>query len=223
MRLPARCAGGRPDRLGSVDGRPGRFGARAPTMLHPGSGAGHGVRHAAPAHPPAARAVTLRIDALVEVLIRPFRPIDLDGLFVLDYRCYAAPYRFGYQQLLLTLQQSDVTTLVIQGEQEGDVVGGLIVRGNAGLRQLAIVSLMIAPEFRRMGLGSRLLDWAVEYARRSRWLAVTVPVETRNEGAMAFLGAKGFEDSGVGQPYFPAPEIGTLWRMATGAPAESAP
>jgi ribosomal protein S18 acetylase RimI-like enzyme len=157
----------------------------------------------------------------VQVTIRPFRPEDLDGLFVLDYRCYAPEYRFGYQQLLLTLQQPDVSALVIEGERKGDVVGGLIVRGERQAQRAAIVSLMVEPDFRRLGLAKRLVQWAVGYARKSGWEAVVVPVEHGNEGAAAFLGAQGFQDTGAGQPWFAAPEVGTLWRLALAGTEET--
>ena len=65
-----------------------------------------------------------------EVVIRQYRPSDLDGLFVLDYRAYPKAYRFGYTQLFQTLQDTQVSAVVIEGEREGDLVGGLIVRGN---------------------------------------------------------------------------------------------
>jgi ribosomal protein S18 acetylase RimI-like enzyme len=149
----------------------------------------------------------------VEVTIRPFRPQDLDGLFVLDYRCYAPEYRFGYQQLLLTLQQADVTALVIEGERPGDVIGGMIVRGDPVARQAAVVSLMVEPDYRRLGLGKRLLDWARGYARSSGWQAVVVPLERSNAAGAAFLVAQGFADTGAAQPYYAAPEVGSLWRL----------
>lgn len=158
----------------------------------------------------------------MEVLIRPFRPADLDGLFVLDYRCYAPAYRFGYQQLLLTLQQREVTALVIEGERPGDIIGGLICRSEPQAGRVAVVSLMVEPDFRRLGLGSRLLAWCLGFARRSGWEAVVVPVERENAGAAAFLAANGGEDTGAAQPFFPAPETGTLWRIPVPVGAEDA-
>ena len=173
---------------------------------------------------PARRDATQEL--LVEVLIRPFRPDDLDGLFVLDYRCYAPPFRFSYQQLLLTLQQVGVSALVIEGERKGDVIGGLIMRGEPGARRAAIVSLMVDPAYRRAGLGARLLGRAADYARNSQWEAVVVPVERENADAAAFLSVQGFTDTGMGQPYFESPEHGSLWRLdlqAAAAAEESAP
>ena len=155
----------------------------------------------------------------MDALIRPFRPDDLDGLFVLDYRCYAAPYRFAYPQLLGTLQQPEVAAVVIEGghpagEKRGDVIGGLIVRGNPLARELTVVSLMVAPEHRRLGLGRRLLERASAHARSSLWTAVTVPLEQANLDARAFLTAHNFVDTGVGQPYYASPDVGTLWRQS---------
>ena len=162
----------------------------------------------------------------MEALIRPFRPDDLDGLFVLDYRCYARPYRFGYQQLLLTLQQPETSALVIEaaGEEDGsrgDVIGGLIVRGRPLEREAAVISLMVAPEQRRLGLGTRMLQWALDFARNSQWTVLTVPVEQNNAAALAFLGANGLTDSGVAEPYYASPEVGTLWRLPLEEPRRS--
>ena len=88
----------------------------------------------------------------MEVLIRPFRPGDLDALFVLDYRCYAAPYRFGYQQLLRTLQDRDVSAIVIEGEAQDELIGGLIVRSDRARKQVTVISLMVESDYRRLGL-----------------------------------------------------------------------
>ena len=148
-----------------------------------------------------------------DVLIRQYRPADLDGLFVLDYRAYPPAYRFGYSQLFHTLDDKHVSAVVIEGEREGDLVGGLIVRADPEARLAAVVSLTVEPDYRRHGLGTRLLDWAVRYAEASAWLRVVVPLERGNEGAAAFLTAAGFEDSGLCQPYYQSAGEGTLWRL----------
>lgn len=148
-----------------------------------------------------------------EVVIRQFRPADLDGLFVLDYRAYPPAYRFGYVQLSHTLNDKHVSAVVIEGERQGDLVGGLIVRADPEARLAAVVSLTIEPEYRRHGLGARLLDWAVRYAEASGWLRVVVPLERSNEGAAIFLTAAGFEDSGLFEPYYHSAGEGTLWRL----------
>ena len=151
--------------------------------------------------------------AMGEVVIRQFRPGDLDGLFVLDYRAYPPAYRFGYSQLVHTLHDKHVSAVVIEGEREGDLVGGLIVRADLEARLAAVVSLTVEPDYRRHGLGTRLLNWVVRYAEASTWPMVVVPLERSNEGAAAFLTAAGFEDSGLCEPYYHSSGEGTLWRL----------
>lgn len=150
---------------------------------------------------------------MAEVIFREFRPGDLDALFVLDFRCYPEPYRFGYQQLLVTLQDRQVSAMVIEAERKGDLAGALIVRADEAARQAAVVSLMVEPDYRRHGLGTRLLDWSRRYVLAASWERLIVPLERTNEGAAAFLAAAGLENSGLNEPYFRTPEEGTLWRL----------
>ncbi len=149
----------------------------------------------------------------MEVLIRPFRAGDLDALFVLDYRCYAAPYRFGYQQLLRTLQDRNVSAIVIEGEAQDRLIGGLIVRSDPARKQITVISLMVESDYRRLGLARRLVAWAEGLARSNQWEAIVVPLERGNEAGAAFLNATGFFESEDSDPYFASHEEGALWRL----------
>ncbi len=150
---------------------------------------------------------------IVEVVIREFRTADIDGLFALDYRCYKPPYRFGYQQMLLTLQDKRVSSMVIENEEEQEIVGGLIVRSDPAGKQVAIVSLMVDREYRRHGLGRRLVAWGEKLARAGEWDALVAPLETGNAAGKAFLEACGFAISAISAPWFNSPAEGELWRL----------
>jgi len=153
---------------------------------------------------------------VLEVFIRNFSPGDLDALFVLDFRCYPPPYRFGYQQLLLTLQDRNVSAMVIENEMGADLIGGLILRSEPSRRRVVVVSLMVEPEFRRLGLGGRLLERAVRLARAASWEAVVVPMEQSNAAGAAFLAAGGFQPELESAPFFTSIEEGRLWRLSLG-------
>ncbi len=150
---------------------------------------------------------------IVEVVIREFRTADIDGLFALDYRCYKPPYRFGYQQMLLTLQDKHVSSMVIENEEEQEIVGGLIVRSDPASKQVAVVSLMVDRDYRRHGLGRRLVAWGEKLARAGEWGALVAPMETGNEAGKAFLEACGFEISAISAPWFNSSSEGKLWRL----------
>lgn len=151
---------------------------------------------------------------IVEVVIREFRTADIDGLFALDYRCYKPPYRFGYQQLLLTLQDKRVSSMVIDNEEEQEIVGGLIVRSDPAGKQVAVVSLMVDREYRRHGLGRRLVAWGEKLARAGEWDALVAPLETGNEVGKTFLAACGFAITAISAPWFNSSSEGRLWRLS---------
>ncbi len=153
---------------------------------------------------------------IVEVVIREFRTADIDGLFALDYRCYKPPYRFGYQQLLLTLQDKHVSCMVIENEEEQEIVGGLIVRSDPAGKQVAVVSLMVDREYRRHGLGRRLVAWGEKLARAGEWDALVAPLENENEAGKSFLAACGFAISAISAPWFNSSTEGRLWRLSLG-------
>lgn len=138
----------------------------------------------------------------------------MDALYFLEQRCYAAPYRFRYDQLVSTLLDRDVAALVAQAEElaPSGMVGALIVRGEHWQGRVTIVSLMIDEPFRGQGLGRRLLDWAERLGRANRARELVVPLEAGNEVGAAFLAACGFADSGEHAPFFPEREAGSLWR-----------
>ncbi len=151
----------------------------------------------------------------MEVLIREFRREDVDGLYFLDRRCYAPPYRLAYHQLVSTLLDRDVVALVAEAEgwTQAGVIGALILRGEHWQKRMSIVALMVEAPFRRQGLGRRLLAWAERLARAQGYGELVVPLEADNEGAAAFLAACGFEDTGQAEPWFTDTAAGTLWRL----------
>lgn len=151
----------------------------------------------------------------MNVCFRPFERRDAENLFLLDQHCYAPPYGFNYPQLLGTLGARGVSTLVVEREdgEQPSLVGGLMVRDEAWHGEVFIVSLMVEPEVRRLGIGSRLLAWAASTAVHARHRALGTAVERGNAAAAGFLAAQGFQDTGIAQPYFDTLAEGSLWRL----------
>jgi len=146
------------------------------------------------------------------VTIRQFRPDDVEGLLSLDARCYPPERRMHYALLRPLLEDPAAALLVIESgtPAASTLRGALIVRRDAG--QMTVVTLSIDPEYRRLGLGRRLMEWAQLACAAASLPALGVPLEAENGAGAAFLAALGFGPAEDGAPYFNGPEDGRLWR-----------
>jgi len=171
----------------------------------------------------------------MEVLIRPFRPDDWDGIFFLDRACFEPPYRMEYPRLRALVEDPGVVVLVIEahgpgenGEEETALVGGLLLRHEKGAGQLVLISVMIDPGFRGVGLGRRLVGWAEKIARSRSLRELLAPLEAENAAGSAFLAALGFVPESGTPPFFEDAAGGNLWRrpvtevLAAAAPQPAA-
>ena len=152
----------------------------------------------------------------MEVLIRPFRPPDWDGLFFLDQACFVPPYRLEYPRLRGLVQDPTVIVLVAEA-QEGDesgLVGGMLVKLEKEAGRLVLIAIMIDPGFRRVGLGRRLMGWAHRIARANTLDLLLAPLEAENEGGAAFLASLGFVSEPGTPPFFDDPAGGNVWSRA---------
>jgi len=178
----------------------------------------------------------------MEVLIRPFRPDDWDGVFLLDQACFVPPYRLEYPRLRALVEDPTVAVLVIEaredpppegdaaaerpvGEAEPDpyaVVGGLLLKHDQQAARLVVISVMIDSGFRRVGLGRKLIAWAERIARSRTLRELLAPLEAENSAGAAFLAALGFACEPGAPPFFADPAGGHLWRRPVTAPAADA-
>ncbi len=68
-------------------------------------------------------------------------------------------------------------------------------------RRVHVVSMWVAPEVRREGVGSRLIDAVVEWARLRGIHQVKLMVTSVNQGAIAFYERMGFGMTGKTEVY----------------------
>ena len=154
-----------------------------------------------------------RGDVEVELRIREFRKGDMDALFFLNERCLAPTRRATYRELLDTLLDRDVGSLVAEEVAEGysRLVAGLVVQGDPWNSRLFILALMVDAEYRRLGIARRLLAWAERFGRGFNCTSLLLPLEAGNAEGQAFLAAAGFHESDEHAPFFSEPSQGTLW------------
>jgi ribosomal protein S18 acetylase RimI-like enzyme len=118
---------------------------------------------------------------MTEISIEPFTQAHLDGLLALVAAEGWTEYADDVERTHRALTAPGVTTLVaIAG---GHLVGAIQVQSD-GLIQAHVSMLLIAPNSRGVGLGSRLLRDGLERAG-----GLQLDVRTRTEGYYERLGA----------------------------------
>lgn len=99
-----------------------------------------------------------------------------------------------FSQLVSLLLSEDVAAMVaaVADVVPVQLAGVLVLRGEPARSRMAVQLLAVHPDYRRLGLGRRLMARAQAAARGSGWSAVVCP-EGASAEAAGFLLAMGFE------------------------------
>lgn len=146
--------------------------------------------------------------------IRRARPADAPALVPLERRCFSDPWSAVAFEEMLRFP----LTLALVAERDGGVVGYLIGRAVAGEGE--ILNLAVAPELRRHGLGTRLLESGLDLLREAGAHRVWLEVRESNAAAQALYLRWGFTEAGRRTRYYKHPvEDALVYQMALPAPA----
>jgi ribosomal-protein-alanine acetyltransferase len=129
---------------------------------------------------------------LVRWRLTPATRADIEALAALENRCFAWPWG----------------RLSFEGEFAGRDGGGLVARAAADDGEEALIAYLfyrliadevhiyriaVSPEWRRQGVGSRLVDTCLQRARRRGVTAALLEVRSSNTEAAAFYRSFGFQ------------------------------
>ena len=136
------------------------------------------------------------------VVLRDYRASDLDAMFRLDETCFAEEFRFDWRSMRDFAEEPDAVVRV--AEREGGIAGFVIAHMERMALQLCayVVTLDIAPEYRRQGLARSLMNEMESHvaAAGARW--IHLHVFTGNEGAIRFYEQIGYERTGVRRGFY---------------------
>ncbi len=124
--------------------------------------------------------------------LRGYRAGDLDAMHALDVVCFEPPFRFSRGAMRRFAEAKRAR--VVLAEQEGILAGFVIlhlepsVQGPVGY----VVTLDVAPEFRRRGVATQLMREAERLAQEEGCLAMALHVFTENRAAIRFYTQDGF-------------------------------
>lgn len=133
------------------------------------------------------------------IVIRSARAADVARIMEIERASYSMPWTEATFRGLLERSDSDV----LVAEEGGRVVGYAacwVVVDQAELGNIAV-----APEWRRLGVGARLLEAVIEHARERGVRELFLEVRVSNDVAQRLYQRHGFREVGRRRNYYVAP------------------
>jgi [ribosomal protein S18]-alanine N-acetyltransferase len=130
------------------------------------------------------------------VLLQPLGPLDLAVAAAVHAGCFESAWNEAAMAEILTMPGS-FGALALVGDQP---VGLVIVLAVA--TEAEILTLAVLPKFRRRGMASRLLAWAIDRLSGSGSQRLLLEVAEDNVAARALYGKLGFAQVGHRPSYY---------------------
>lgn len=137
----------------------------------------------------------------MDVDIVPMRPEDLAQVAEIERRSYRSPWP---AQLFLEDLTRDWAHIDLVREHDSPAPGRVIAYCNYWLvhDEVHLLNLATHPDYRRRGVGTRLMQHLLAVARARACRYVTLEVRKSNAAAQALYQAHGFEAVGLRPRYY---------------------
>ena len=126
-------------------------------------------------------------------------PADLDRLWRLDQLCFEAGIAYSRDDLRRFLAMPRAACVLAES---GPTLCGFALAYSRPRDLAHVVTLDVHQTFRRRGLGRRLIESALERSAADGAQRVSLEVDVRNSGAIAFYSKLGFQESGRIRSYY---------------------
>lgn len=134
-----------------------------------------------------------------DLIIEPLRREDIAAILRIEAASDLAPSPIiSYEKCL-----SDDNAFVEVARLNREIAGFVEMRLITSV--LEIVNIAVLPEFRRCGIGHKLLRSVLEVAARERVEEIWLEVRESNETAIRFYEAHNFQTTGKRRKYYSAP------------------
>jgi ribosomal-protein-alanine N-acetyltransferase len=133
-----------------------------------------------------------------EVTLREYRTADLQSIYALDVVCFAPPFRFSRGAMRSFAEAAGAMTVLAEARDE--LAGFCIVQLE---KQTAyVVTLDVAPAWRRRGLARRLMAELESKARAAGATGMALHVFTGNTGAIQFYESVDYNRAGRAEDFY---------------------
>lgn len=123
--------------------------------------------------------------------IRAFQPADLQRLYEIDQSCFSPGISYSKRELEGFIRHRNSMTWV--AEEGKETVGFLIANRRHPTRPLGhIITLDVVEAWRRRRVGTALMEAVEEWARRRRFISISLETAENNLPAQAFYERRGY-------------------------------
>ena len=133
---------------------------------------------------------------LSRIVLRAFEAKDIPELLRLDARCFPPLISYTRAELQFFVRHPRSTTTV--AELDGEIAGFCVVdwKLESGRKLGHFITIDVAPELRRHGLGRRLMQMGEANLAAMGCVAIELEVAANNDGARAFYERLAYRQTG---------------------------
>jgi [ribosomal protein S18]-alanine N-acetyltransferase len=132
---------------------------------------------------------------ILDMTVRPMTEPDLDQVMELEQAIFPSPWRRSF--FLSDLNRSQGLSVV--AEDEGVILGYAVAWGT---EETHLANLAVSEDERGKGIGGKLLDEVVAFARRSKANSLYLEVRVSNTIARKFYSERGFVPTYLRKRYY---------------------
>jgi [ribosomal protein S18]-alanine N-acetyltransferase len=135
----------------------------------------------------------------VRVTLREYTPNDFEAIWKLDQICFAENIAYSRDEMRMYLALR--SSFCIIAEVDG-TLAGFTIMDHRPSRPGYMVTIDVAPEMRRYGVATALLQEVETRLQRAGGTAIRLEVAINNQGAIDFYKRHGFRDIGRKPGYY---------------------
>lgn len=141
-------------------------------------------------------------------MIRRMETMDLEQVAELEKLCFSESWSYG----ILEAGIHSPFDVYYVFEQEGEILGYCNLRLLAGEGEVQRIAVL--PRCRRMGLGRKMMEAMVDYARENHTAAISLEVRESNLPARNLYETYGFVGEAVRRGYYrnPSEDAVIMWK-----------
>lgn len=133
-----------------------------------------------------------------DIFFRPATKDDIPELVALDHLCFPKEQAYGAHVFMDILNWPGALHIV--AEHKGQIIG--FVAGIPDKIFIHMITLDVHPDFRRKGLGNRLMDMIESMSKDLNAKLVVLEVGVDNEAAINLYLARGYTTNGTLKNYY---------------------